>query len=177
MSDSVRNQIYSNLNQKTTDELLEIWVSNDQAEWSELTFELIEQLLLEREMEVPAQNQAILSHDQEPKEESDPNTEDEQDGPVFYKTEAVFRIIKWLELASIASLIVIPAWSMLLFLDLINNMLNTFNIGILLLGVIAAIVAFAISVLGAIMIYLSLRATAYILKILMEFEHNSRGVK
>lgn len=176
MSDSARNQIYSNLNQKTTDELLEIWVSNDQAEWSELTFELIEQILLEREIEAPAQNQAILNHELEPKEESEPNTDDEQDGPVFYKTEAAFRIIKWLELTSIVSLIVIPAWSMLLFSDLINNMLNTPNIGILL-GVIMAVVAFAISVLGAIMTYLSLRATAYILKILMEFEHNSWGVK
>ena len=35
MSDVLRGQIYRNFKSKETDELLEIWKTNDRVEWSE----------------------------------------------------------------------------------------------------------------------------------------------
>jgi hypothetical protein len=41
MSNDLRKQIYSRMNSKETDELLEIWQSNHLYEWSDEAFEVI----------------------------------------------------------------------------------------------------------------------------------------
>ncbi len=59
MSDDLHRQLYRNFNQKPTDELVEIWQINNRAEWSELTFDVIQEILLERLVELPPQNEPI----------------------------------------------------------------------------------------------------------------------
>ena len=59
MSNDFAKQLHRNLNQKTTDELVEIWQTNNHAEWSEMTFEVIQEILEERLAELPAQNKPI----------------------------------------------------------------------------------------------------------------------
>ena len=55
MSSEFRKQIYSELNLKETDELLEIWHTNDHEEWSDAAFDVVLEILIERLGEVPIQ--------------------------------------------------------------------------------------------------------------------------
>ena len=59
-SDDLRESIYGQFSQKTTDELIEIWQANDRVEWSETTFDVIREILQERQVELPAQDEAVL---------------------------------------------------------------------------------------------------------------------
>ena len=59
MSDDFRKQLYRNFNQRATDELIEIWQTNNRAEWSELSFDVIQEILQERLSALPSQNEPI----------------------------------------------------------------------------------------------------------------------
>jgi hypothetical protein len=56
MSDEFRKQLYGNFNNKSTDELIEIWQTNNRTEWSEMTFDVIREILLERLPVLPSQD-------------------------------------------------------------------------------------------------------------------------
>jgi hypothetical protein len=43
----LRNEIYANMQLKTTDELLKIWEGNDHEEWTPLAFDVIKQILFQ----------------------------------------------------------------------------------------------------------------------------------
>ena len=60
MSDAIREQIYSTLDQKETDELLAIWQANNRAEWSETAFDVIREILEARQGELPVQHAPVL---------------------------------------------------------------------------------------------------------------------
>jgi uncharacterized membrane protein YhaH (DUF805 family) len=64
MSDDLRKQIYGNLRQRGTDDLIEIWRSNNRAEWTEMAFEVIREILHERLIELPPQDQPINDADE-----------------------------------------------------------------------------------------------------------------
>lgn len=59
MNDELRKQIHRNFSQKGTDELVEIWRTNNRGEWAEMTFDVIRELLQERHVELPPQNEPI----------------------------------------------------------------------------------------------------------------------
>ena len=69
MSSDLRKQVYANLNSKDTEELLDIWKTNDRVEWSDLAFEVLEEILSQRVDNLPKQNEPILEYDEE--EETD----------------------------------------------------------------------------------------------------------
>ena len=50
----MKAQIKDNLSLKETDELLEIWRRADHDEWTDLAFEVVQEILLERLGEIPA---------------------------------------------------------------------------------------------------------------------------
>jgi hypothetical protein len=54
-------QIYERMNMLETDKLLDIWIKNDRMEWVQLTFEIIKEILLERSVALPAQNDPASS--------------------------------------------------------------------------------------------------------------------
>ena len=54
MNHELRDQIYNNMNLRETDELLEIWQTNDRVEWSETTFEVIKEILKSRGVKSPS---------------------------------------------------------------------------------------------------------------------------
>jgi hypothetical protein len=56
MAVAQRDQIAQNMQQKTTEELLDIWVNNDRDQWSDAAFEAISQTLVERKVSVPPQS-------------------------------------------------------------------------------------------------------------------------
>ncbi len=53
MKNSLRTQMYSRLNLKDTEELLEIWRNHDTNEWIDEVFEVAEEILVERLGELP----------------------------------------------------------------------------------------------------------------------------
>lgn len=59
MSDHFREQLYRDLNQKTTEELTEIWQVNNRAELSDTAFDVIKTILQERLVELPPQKEPI----------------------------------------------------------------------------------------------------------------------
>ena len=65
MNNNLRTEIRSRMTPKDTDELLEIWRTNNRFDWSDDAFDVIEQILKERGVEIPEQNKPIS----EPKEE------------------------------------------------------------------------------------------------------------
>ncbi len=67
-SDPLSNEIYNELNLKSTDELLEIWEKNDRSVWSNEGFTAIKKILRERQVSIPPQKVAST------KEESDSDT-------------------------------------------------------------------------------------------------------
>lgn len=64
MSDDQRKQIYESLRLKETDELIKIWQTNNHLEWTEMAFEVIREILLERQVELPRQHNPILAADE-----------------------------------------------------------------------------------------------------------------
>jgi tetratricopeptide (TPR) repeat protein len=48
MGDNFRNQLYQNLNQKKTKELIHVWQERDTEQWDEMVFDIIRQILIER---------------------------------------------------------------------------------------------------------------------------------
>ncbi|MBI5351860.1 MAG: hypothetical protein HZB50_04405 [Chloroflexi bacterium] len=48
ISDDLRNQIYSNMQLKSTDELMRILKQNDHEEWSDAAFDIVKQILFQR---------------------------------------------------------------------------------------------------------------------------------
>ena len=59
---SKEDLIKQNLEQKTTDELIEIWTENDNITWAPNTFEIIRKILKERSVTIPDQNKAKETH-------------------------------------------------------------------------------------------------------------------
>lgn len=59
MGRAFREQLYSRLNQKSTDQLIEVWQTNNRLEWSNTAFDVIQEILLERLAELPSQNEPI----------------------------------------------------------------------------------------------------------------------
>jgi hypothetical protein len=175
MTDSLRNQVYNNLNQKSTDELLAIWVQNNREEWSELAFALIQSILEERGKAIPEQKQENRQNDpiQTPRE-----LDDNDDAPVFYNPQQVLKITEWLEWTAIASLVFISLQGIIESWPVVSMWFSMPGIAHAnAIGAGMALVMLVVTIFSAIMTYLTLRAIAYILKVLMEFEFNSRGVK
>jgi uncharacterized membrane protein YhaH (DUF805 family) len=56
MDNDLRTQIYRNFDQKDTDELIEIWQTNNQIEWTEMTFDVIREILQKRLPKLPPQD-------------------------------------------------------------------------------------------------------------------------
>jgi uncharacterized membrane protein YhaH (DUF805 family) len=67
-SDELRESIYGQFSQKATEELLDIWQANDHTEWSETTFDVIREILQERQVELPVQDEVVLEGSVPPRE-------------------------------------------------------------------------------------------------------------
>jgi hypothetical protein len=181
MSDSLRKQIYNNLNLKETDELVEIWQQNDRVEWSEDTFSVIQEILQERLGELPPQDEPIFKHEAPEAKNDETNFEvliDDENPPEFYDPYEVLRLEKWLSKAAIVS-IVASVISSLIGLPQTQIIVLSYFMGDTSKNSVAWLIAIVIFVfavgLQSIILYFPLKALGSILKILMEMEFNSRG--
>ena len=180
MSDNLRNQIYSNLNLKPTDELIEIWQKNDRVEWTETTFEVLQEILQERLGELPPQNEPVFEYQEEIDEPGDKVIMDDDNPPVFYEPKEVLWLEKWLYRAAIAA-IVATIVSSLLELPRMQSIVwsyFTYKPESSSAAWLISIVIFSFAAgLQCILLYFPLKALGSILKILMEMEFHSRAPK
>jgi len=66
----LRQQTYDSMDEMDTDELIEIWQEADHAEWTDLAFEVVQQILIERNGEVPAHGPEKESEEPEPTDQN-----------------------------------------------------------------------------------------------------------
>ena len=101
MNGEFRKQIYSRMNEKDTNELLEIWQSNYRYEWSDEAFDVVNGILKERGVEVPEQDNPVYEQveETEDREEYDFNGEElkiinDENPPAFYDPFEVLLLTK-----------------------------------------------------------------------------------
>lgn len=179
MSSDFRKQIYNNLNQKETDELVEIWQTNDRVEWREETFDVVREILLGRLGELPPQDVPVLEHiESEPEDEIEGKSDN---APVFYLPQEVLWLDIWLNRAAIVAIVASIVSGLFELPGLQRITLSYFmgnNMEWDIVAWLIALVVFIFAVgLQSILIYFPLKALGSILKILMEMEFISRGVK
>jgi hypothetical protein len=186
MSNNLRRQIHDHLNLKETEELVEIWTTNDRVEWSETAFDVMKEILEQRLGNIPPQNEPIFEHaEQEINDTYGENLPldkftDPDNAPVFYKPKEVLWTSLWLNRVSVAAVVItilvsIPEISRMqqivlsFFMENVEGSFISWLIALVLGGLAIALQCF--------IVYFSLRALASILKILMEMELNSRTAK
>jgi len=179
MNKEFRQQIYNELNLRETDDLLDIWQENDRVEWSNDAFEVINEILKARGVEIPQQDQAIYEHNEvRDYDSSDEELKiiDDENPPDFYDPVEVLRVSKWLDLAVklVIGLIVVQN---LLNISTSLRMAQSYFVGSkYFLGaypVTFFIVAVNIAI-GILLTYFPLKFLSQILRILMEMEFRSR---
>ena len=85
MSEELRDQIYNNMNMKDTDELIEIWETNNRYEWTDTAFDVVHQILLNRIGELPEQNDPVFEEKDEDNTDNEEEDEEEVETPKLSK--------------------------------------------------------------------------------------------
>lgn len=182
MSNDLHHQIYQEMNLIETNELLEIWQNNDRFEWSDIAFEVINEILREHGVEIPNQNEPIYDHNDEEAEEDYEFSEevlkiiDDKNPPDFYDPFEVLKVSKWIDLAVKAMIALIVIQSLLnvsTYWRIAQSYFinNPYSFWVYLITVLIVAANIALSVL---LTYVPLKALSRILRILMEMEFTSR---
>jgi hypothetical protein len=186
-NEELRRQIYSNLNLKETDELLSIWQINNRAFWSEEAFEVIKDILKERGVEIPEQNEPVYKMEEKIADEETADDDgldvweakalDDKNQPEFYDTLEVITLKDNLNKTAKAVIVVnilggftIFQW----FSSVVGSYFPSRQDLMPLIYFIAFIVTTLSVAVEIAIIYFPLKALTHILRILMEMEFNSR---
>jgi len=105
MSNELRQQIHNELNLRETEDLLEIWRTNDHEEWSDTAFEVIKEILSERLGEVPSQEEQKRFEDNG-LDEWEAKLLDDENQPELYDTREFLRIKDNIDKVAFAAIIV-----------------------------------------------------------------------
>jgi hypothetical protein len=186
MTNELREQIRNSFNLKETDELLDIWKTNDKVEWSDVAFGVLKEILKERLGKVPRQNEPILEHKKKElsKEILDVVLSKEEfknaDTAEFYEPKYVLKLANWLDKAALISIGISIALGLTEFPNTWNIVLQYFhsnqnwNFVVTIITVFITCIGVGLQIL---MIYFPLKALEYVLRVLMEMEFNSRKAK
>lgn len=184
-NEGLRQQMYGNLNLKETDELLDIWQTNNRGEWSDDAFEVVESILKERGVEIPQQDEPVYEAKIETPAEETPDEDefeeweakllDNDNQPDFYDTLEVLSLKDNIDKVAKAIIIIY------ILLGLLNSQFvsaflwNTpLSFSDRLQFLPLEIYNILSTVLNIVVIYFPLKALAHILRILMEMEFRSR---
>ncbi len=185
MNASLREEIYRNLDIRETDDLIEIWQTNDRLQWSDEAFEVISEILRKRGIEPPAQNEPVLEHDEDGDfedgayglTEQELRIVDDEEPPDFYDPFQVITFGRWINAAAFVSVVLAVAVGLIDY-QAVRNMLLPYFAGVpnanVPLVLITLLVVLVEVVLQSVMTYFPLKVLAHILRILMEMEFNSR---
>jgi hypothetical protein len=98
MTNYFRDQIYSSMNLKETDELVEIWEMNDRSTWSELAFDVVQEILRSRLGELPLQGEPMNEYaEQNTNEQATDNDDNENKIDKFIKEGDIVGLVNILE--------------------------------------------------------------------------------
>lgn len=185
MTGELRVQIRNNMDLKDSEELLAIWQTNDRAEWSEEAFEVIREILGERGVDLPPQNEPIFEHNEEAQKEDEGfsaeelrSIDEDENPPAFYDPFEVLLTVKridWMAKVMIVFTVVYNLVYFRRFMPMIQPYFYAFGkpnspwfyVWIVLLTVLS-------STIEIVIIYFSLKTLAHLLRILMEMEFKSR---
>jgi len=184
MSNELYNQIRNELNLRETEDLLEIWHTNDHEEWSDAAFEVVKQILIERLGEIPPQKDFV----DETQDEADPSENDgldeweaklldNENQPEFYDTLEVITLKANIDKTAKA-VIIVYALGIFTSFQWFSSIVGSYfqnRVEFTLLIYFITFVVLGISTAVTIAItYFPLKALSNILRILMEMEFNSR---
>lgn len=182
MNEKLRDHLYNNFSEKDTEELLDIWQTNNRVEWSNLAFEAIEDILKKRIGTLPTQNDPILDYDNENIFNKDDDLEewevkllDNENQPELYDTLEVLNLKDNINKVAKAVVIINVIYAILNFQTFQGFFLGIFpsidEIPSVLMSLFWTVL---ITGLNIVTIYFPLKALSHILRILMEMEFNSR---
>jgi hypothetical protein len=174
-NDPIRRHVYAYLSEKSTEELLETWRKNDRFEWTGLAFDVIQELLIEREADIPGQNEPIWEY-----RAKDAINDDLEEPTIFYKPGQVVRLCEWINRVIIAAPVLFYTQELIRlpgYVDLIRAYLPDFFIRDLLAWVFALIYTNVVVVIGFLFIYFPLKGLATVLQILMDMDLRTRSSK
>jgi hypothetical protein len=189
-NEELRRQIYSNLNLKETDDLLDIWQANNRYEWSDEAFEIIRAILQERGTEIPEQGEPVYERNE--LEQNSPEETFEDDGldeweakalddesqPEFYDTLEVITLKDNIN-KTVKAVIAVYALENLLMFNWYRSLVGSYfhdAAYIPLIYLISAVLVILGAAISIAIVYFPLKALAHILRILMEMEFRSRKV-
>lgn len=184
---SLREQIHDRMNLKETEELLEIWQNNHRFEWSDDAFDVINEILKERGVELPEQDEPVYEAEQETADEETSDEDgleeweakvlDDEDQPEFYDTLEVITLKDHINKVAKATIVVYALQSIPTFQWFSQLVASYFPDRQAFMPLIY-LISFVFVALGAAIsiaiIYFPLKALAHILRILMEMEFRSR---
>lgn len=187
MNNSLREQIRGNMNTKVTDELLDIWQLNNRVEWSDEAFDVILDILKERGVEIPEQDEPVYQVNEENLMDDgldvwDARALDDENQPEFYDILEVITLKDNINLISKAIIVVYILVNLLNFQGYVS-LIGSYFIGreefTPFVYLVASIVIILNTIVSIAIVYLPLKALVQILRILMEMEFRSRksGVK
>ena len=184
---SLREQIHDRMHLKETDELIEIWQSNHRFEWSDEAFEVIKEILKERGVEIPEQNEPVYeaqeettgkkAADEDGLEEWEAKVLDAESQPEFYDTLEVITLKDNLDKTTKAVIVIYVLQSLLTFQwfsDLVASYFLDRHAWRPLIYLISFVMAALSAGISIAIVYFPLKALAHILRILMEMEFKSR---
>ncbi len=182
MSADLHNQIYQNMNLKDTNELLDIWQTNDREEWSEDAMGIVKQILMERGMEIPEQTGPREQSEEENViddglDEWEARILEAEGQPDFYDPLEVIDLKDNINKTARAVIIVYILEGIVYFssyLPIVRSYFSNFQAYAPLIYFISFIVAALSTAVSIAIIYFPLKALAHILRILMEMEFRSR---
>lgn len=186
MNKELHDQIYHELNLRETEDLLEIWHANDHDEWSDMAFEIIQEILTKRLGEIPPKEETVVEEleeeDSKIENNSLPDWEakllDDDNQPEFYDPLEVLELRDNINKTATAVIVIYGLTNVMGFpyyTFLINSYFRVdaeysfwVNVMAFILACLTAAVVIAIT-------YYPLKALTHILRILMEMEYNSRN--
>lgn len=186
MNNEFREQMHNELSLRDTEDLLEIWRTNDHEEWSDMAFEIIKEILAERLGEIPSQEESMeKERGEEEKSLEDDDLEvwekkllDDENQPDFYDTLEVLDVRDKINKVAIG-VIVGYALLGLLRLQIIFALLQGIHLSLseILRALPYDLFTIVSTGLQIVIVYFPLKALSHILRILMEMEFRSRKRK
>jgi len=183
MSDDIRNQMYNELNLRETEDLLEIWYTNDREGWSDTAYEVIQEILIKRLGEIPQQEVVVdeETEAEDPEDDGLPEWEakllDDENQPEYYDTIEVLELRDNINKTAKAVIVIYGLTNLMSFSYysfLIRSYFRVAEEYNLMVDVIVFVLTCLAAVVAVAITYYPLKALTHILRILMEMEFNSR---
>jgi len=176
----LREQIYDRMNLKETEELLEIWQSNDHAEWSDEAFEVVQGILKARGVGLPQQNEPVYEHEEQEEDHDFSDEElkiiDDENPPDFYDPFDVLLTTKRIDSMAKVMVAFTILYNVFNFSSTMQIVQPYFieNPDSKIVYILTILVVALNTAIGTVVIYFPLKALTHILRILMEMESRSR---